>query len=130
MSIEIEIYFNFAPIKTHKFSITDTLANARRILGYSEDYIFTHNDKEIPFNEEDKYVIKDIHKNKKLYIKKKKGANMFLSMTNKNKNNEINKKNDSCKINKKNDIKQDKEIKNLMILKKRIKRLKRKIIRK
>ena len=73
MSIDIEVFINNVSIKLYKFLITDTLVVARQKLniGISEDYTFLIDGKEIEYNEEKKFTVKEYQSTKKMYIKKK-----------------------------------------------------------
>ena len=70
MSLDIEVFINNVSIKLYKSLITDTLVVARQKLniGNSEDYTFLIDGKEIEYNEEKKFTMKEFQNtNKNVY---------------------------------------------------------------
>ena len=119
MIIAIEVFINGQYQLTKNFDITNTLKDVRKELKIegAKDYTFLLNNNVIEFEEEDKYAIKDIHINKKIYMKK---TNPFLSKfkgKSDNKNSAIGNKNKNIKKSmdsnqKENKIDGKKELKN------------------
>ena len=79
IKVSIEIYFNNFYSTNEVFEIGNTLKDVRKRLKIenSKDYKFLFNGKEIEFNEEEKYTIKDFKSSKKIYYTKKSESNPF-----------------------------------------------------